>query len=697
MAGNPILLFLILWPMAGGVLAFIAGRHSKRLRDVAAGVVTLAELAVAVCCCGLLGTSLSLNGVCGLGLNLTLDGFRLVYAVIIAFMWAATTLFSPEYLEHHHNRNRYYLFVLMTEGAIMGVFLSADLYTTFVFFEMMSLFSYIMVVQDETPAAIRAAQTYLAIAIIGGLATLAGLLLLNHQLGTLVIAELPATAAAVKDRSVLYLPGLLVFSGFAAKAAIFPAHIWLPTAHTVAPAPSSALLSGLLTKSGLFGILALSAGPFLHDARWGLMLLVLALITMALGAVLAVFSVNIKRTLACSSMSQLGFILTGVAMQCFLGMENDLAVRGTILYMVGHSLIKLVLFLSAGVVHMNTHKLDLNDIRGFGRGKPLFLFAFLMGGLGLMGMPLWNGYLGKTLIHEAIVEHIHHIGHVGAGALGFLMEPATERLFFQFAEWTFLLSGALTTAYVIKLFVVLFVEQPAPGIQVKDRYISPLNAVVLAGSAAMLPLLGGLPYLLADPIAFLGTGFMRGPDAHHAVSYFSLESLEGAAISIGVGLTVYFLLVRKRLMFTNRWPEWLNIEERFFRPLIAGVLPAAGAAFAKGVDRAANTVMHVLPILGARVAQNIDRVANAVIHALPFFGALVARVIDLVCSGPMTLMLSRAVRARFIHPSEDHEFGIYQEVDLEPPLRVLLPSTLAYSLAAFALGLIFIFAWLVHF
>ncbi|MBQ9527759.1 MAG: hypothetical protein IJR68_09120 [Fretibacterium sp.] len=95
MTGNPILLFLILWPMAGGVLSFIAGRHNKRLRDIFAGVVTLAELALAVCCYGLLGASLSLDGACGLGLNLTLDGFRLVYAVIIAFMWAATTLFSP--------------------------------------------------------------------------------------------------------------------------------------------------------------------------------------------------------------------------------------------------------------------------------------------------------------------------------------------------------------------------------------------------------------------------------------------------------------------------------------------------------------------------------------------------------------------------------------------------------------------------
>ncbi|MCR5346258.1 MAG: complex I subunit 5 family protein [Fretibacterium sp.] len=689
MKGNPLLLFLVLWPMAGGVLSFMAGRHHKRIRDIIAGAAALAELAAAVWCRGLLGASLALEGVCGLGLNLTLDGFRLIYAVIIAFMWTATTLFSPEYLEHHHNRTRYYLFVLMTEGAIMGVFLSADLYTTFVFFEMMSLFSYIMVVQDETPAARRAAQTYLAIAIIGGLVTLAGLLVLVRQTGTLVIADLAGAVEAMKDRSALYIPGFLVFVGFAAKAAIFPAHIWLPTAHTAAPAPASALLSGLLTKSGLFGILALSAGPFLHDARWGLMLLVLALITMALGAVLAVFSVNIKRTLACSSMSQLGFILTGVAMQCFLGKDNELAVRGTILYMVGHSLIKLVLFLSAGVVHMNTHKLELQDIRGFGRGRPLFLFAFLMGGLGLMGMPLWNGYLGKTLIHEAIVEHIHHIGHAGTGTLGFIMTASAEASLFRAAEWTFLLSGALTTAYVVKLFVVLFVEQPAPGLHEKKCYISPLNAAVLAVSAAVLPLLGCLPYHLADPIAFLGAPFMSGtagiPQSgpagssvseaavHHAVSYFSPEALEGAAISIGIGLAVFFLLVRGFLMFTRRWPEWLNLEDRFFRPLIAGALPATGAFFAKRVDRA----------------------ADAVIRALPFLGALMARVTDLICAGPMDLVLSRAARARFIRPPEDHEFGVYQEEDPEPPLRILLPSTLAYGLAAFALGLLFILAYLI--
>ena len=644
MKGNYTLLFLVLWPMLGGLLSYLAGRFNRRTRDYVADAVCLVELAVTLTSRELLGSGLVIPGVCGLGLKFTLDGFRFIYANIIAFMWAATTLFSREYLTHHRNRNRYYLYVLMTLGSIMGVFLSADLYTTFIFFEMMSLFSYVMVVQDETPEALRAAQTYLAIAIIGGLATLTGLIMMYAKLGTLDIAGL--SRLKPDDKSGLYLPGVLVFTGFAAKAAIFPSHIWLPTAHTAAPAPSSALLSGLLTKSGLFGIIVLTAGPFIHDSRWGLMLLVLAMITMVLGAVLAVFSVNIKRTLACSSMSQLGFILTGISMQCFLGVNNDLAVRGTVLYMVSHSLVKLVLFLCAGVVHMNTHKLNLNDIKGFGRGKKCLMFAFTMGALGLMGAPFWSGYLGKTLIHEAIVEHMHELG-TGAGAS-----------LFSVCEWLFLISGGLTTAYMIKLFVALFVAEPSPDMHQKERYINKSNAFILTLSALLLPLTGMMPRSIGDELSILGASIMNGPEHHHLVSWFSSECLEGAIISIGIGITVYFLLIQpfmmnregSRIEYFDLWPQSLNIENVLFRPVI-GVI-------------------------------------------LPFVGALFARVLDLLTAGPVVLLLSNMSRIKFIRPPEDTDFGYYHDEAGQETAGMLLPSSLAYGLMMFALGLMFVIAYM---
>lgn len=655
MNGNFILLFLTLLPMAGGVISFIVGKYNKDFRDYIADLFCIIELVSVIFSYKYIGTSFHVDNVCGFGLNFTLDGFRYIYALIIAFMWTATTIFSREYLNHHHNRNRYYLYVLMTFGSIMGVFLSADLYTTFIFFEMMSLFSYVMVAQDETPEASRATQTYLAIAIIGGLVTLTGLIFMYAKTGTFEISKLVNLNIPKKD---LYIPGILIFVGFAAKAAIFPAHIWLPTAHTAAPAPSSALLSGLLTKSGLFGILVLSSGMFLHDSFWGLILLILALITMFLGAVLAVFSVNIKRTLACSSMSQLGFILTGIAMQCFLGAENDLAVRGTILYMIGHSLIKLVLFLCAGVVHMNTHKLNLNDIKGFGKGKLIFLFAFLMGGLGLMGAPLLNGYLGKTLVHEAIVEQIHLISKSNIGTLAFI-SVINEKFLFEITEWLFLISGGLTTAYVIKLFYVLFIAKPSANLHQKEKYITPVNAFVLSLSAIALPIFGFMPYAVADRISVLGSEFMNAPEHHHFINYFSYESLEGAVISITIGIAVYFLFVQKFLIakksdgnveFLNLWCEKLNIENLIFRPLL-GII-------------------------------------------LPFLGSLFAKLTDLITAGPVSYVLENAAKIKFIRPPEDTDFGFYSNESKSETLSSLIPSSLAYGLLTFAFGFLIVLAFL---
>ena len=295
-----------------------------------------------------------------------------MYGMIAAFMWFMSTLFSREYLSHYRNRNRYYLFLLVTLGATEGVFLSADFYTTFIFFEIMSLTSYVWVAHDEKREALRAAGTYLAVAVIGGLVMLMGIFLLYDVTGTLFFDELTGlynvygaaandlqtaavtqkwgagTVSASSAMTQLWIAGFCLLFGFGAKAGAFPLHIWLPKAHPVAPAPASALLSGILTKAGMYGILILTAYLFLGNTAWSSMILLLGVCTMVVGAVLALFSVDLKRTLACSSVSQIGFILVGVGMSGLMGAENLIAVRGSLLHMVNHSLIKLTLFMAAG-------------------------------------------------------------------------------------------------------------------------------------------------------------------------------------------------------------------------------------------------------------------------------------------------------------------------------------------------------------
>ena len=581
---------LVFLPMAAAIVSYLIGRKSKIGRDCFVRLVLLAEFALSL---ALLtgsgeGALVSLGGVCGMGLHFTVDGFRRIYVAIAALMWLVSGQFSPEYLAHYRNRNRYYLFVLVTLGATVAIFLSADLYTTFVFFELMSLCSYVWVAQDEKPDSLRAGGTYLAVAVLGGMVLLMGLFLLYHQAGTLMIDQLAEACAGKKP----YAAAICMLVGFGAKAGAYPLHIWLPKAHPVAPAPASSLLSGILTKTGIFGILIISVRILAHDELWGTVILLVGVVTMFLGALLALFSVNFKRTLACSSVSQIGFILVGVGMLGLLGEENALAARGAFLHMVNHSVFKLVLFLVAAVIFQNTHRLELNEIRGFGRKKPLLMACYLLGALGIGGIPGWSGYVSKTLLHESIVEYTHGLAH-GEFASRFFTESGMTGI-----EWIFLISGGLTVAYMCKLFVAVFVEENADAsvqkmFEEKKRYLSPVSAALLLAVACLIPVMGLLPHRTMDVLADMAQSFLGVHHAPHAVQYFAWVNLKGSVISLAVGAVLYFAVVRGWMMkkqadgtkaYVNRWPAWLDLEELLYRPLLLTVLPAVCGFVCRGLD-----------------------------------------------------------------------------------------------------------------
>ena len=333
--GNILLLFLVLFPMLLSAWVFPLRRRDRRYRNWLIQIIPAVELAAALLLLLWPGAALELPGVFGFGLRLQAGSLGSLLALVSAFLWAATGLNCPSYFAAAEGCNRFYFFWLLTLGALMGVFLAADLFTLFVFFEMMSFTSYVWVVQNETEEARQAGQTYLAVAVIGGMALLAGLLLLQQLLGTLEFSAMAEAVSALpaEKRGSLYVAGGCALVGFGAKAGMFPLHIWLPKAHPVAPAPASALLSGILTKSGVFGVLILCRYLFWTELPWNTVVLALGVVTMVLGAVLALFSVDLKRTLACSSMSQIGFILVGTAMQGFLNGENALAAWGTVLHL----------------------------------------------------------------------------------------------------------------------------------------------------------------------------------------------------------------------------------------------------------------------------------------------------------------------------------------------------------------------------
>jgi len=639
------LAFLVFFPMVAAVISYLIGRSNKAMRDNFVILSCLVVLGVAVS--AVLGVikgtvyTLSIPGFCNFGLNFELDGFRVLYATIGGVMWLCTSMLGKQYFAHHyHNRNRYNFFFLMTLGATLGVFLSSDLYTTFIFFEIMSFTSYTWVVHDENAGAMRAGETYLAVAIIGGMVMLVGLFILYLTLGTLKISELHHAAEHCTQTAKLWTASICILVGFGAKAGMFPMHIWLPKAHPVAPAPASALLSGILTKTGIFGIIVVSANIFRESKAWGNMLLVLALITMLGGAVLAVFSVNLKRTLACSSMSQIGFILTGISMSCLLGHHNALAARGALLYMLNHSLFKLILFMAAGVVYMHLHKLNLNDVRGFGRRKPILHFAFLMGAFGLMGVPGFSGYVSKTLIHESIVEYVHLLSHDGLTGLATL---------YTLAEWVYLFSGGLTGAYMIKLYICLF-WQKHPDNQLfydaKKPYMTWLTRIALFGSAILVPLLGAQPNATMDVIADFAGGFLHAGTPEHAVHYFSWVNLKGACISLGIGLIVYLFFIRVKLMpkidgvrtYVDLWPEKIDMEDRIYRPFIYSLLSFGGMLAQIGNEQKLEEKVYWPAVRGAvRVGHGAAKLCSEdtlenklywpALRALSLAGAVVSKLL----------------------------------------------------------------------
>ena len=599
-------IFAVIFPLLAAFAVWLIFRNKRLDRDrsvlaIVMLVISAVELAVVLCylLCdwGFFGSGFFAAeiyvGVSGLGLHFIYTGFRGVFAVITAFAWFVTFLYAKEFMKNDTRVIRYDFFNLLTLGATMGIFYAADFFTLFFFFEMMSFTSFMWVAHRQTYASQYASGTYLGIAVAGGMAILMGIFIVYANFGTLEFEKLGTIS--VENTVPVLAAAVCMFLGFGAKAGAFPVHVWLPASYTEAPAPATTLLSAVLSKTGIFGLILITCElmPPLLWGSWGRLILIAGVITMVLGGIRAVMSGNLKTTIAYSSMSQIGFILVGIGMLAlhgefveFLGQgrmfvtDEELASfymtrNGVFLHMVNHSIVKLVLFLIAGVVFMNAGSYELNRVRGFGHGKPFLLVNFLLAACGVGGIPLFNGYVSKTLLHESIAEYAKLLGSV-QGTMGVQgLSPA----FVKAVEYLFLFSGGLTLAYMAKLFVVLFVERNEDTLlqdeyEGKKKYASVLSKAAIALCAVPIPLIGVLPNLVADSLATYGAEVSGGLSPFiEQVYYFSLNNLSGAVISVAVAVVVYLLVVRFLMLrrknegYHEIFPAWLDLEKYVYRDI----------------------------------------------------------------------------------------------------------------------------------
>ena len=390
------LILAIFWPALAGVLIFLlpAARSSRSLRaKLCCGALAL-EFVPVLALCGARGLEVTLLQMTPtLSIFLKVDTVGCVFAVLMCAMWLLAAVFALEYLEHDAHEASFQAFYMTVLSALVGQCYAGSMVTLYVFYELMTLLSVPLVVHERTPQAVAAGVKYLVYSIFGAMLGLMGIFFFNHYLGTVTFAP-----GGVAPLSGVVTPGLLVVTflvilGFGTKAGMFPMHGWLPTAHPVAPAPASAVLSGVITKAGVLAIVRVVyflvgakalAGTWVQTA-----FMILALITVFMGSMLAYREPLLKKRLAYSTVSQVSYVLFGLS--CMV----PEAFEGALLHVLAHSTIKDALFLCAGAIIHQTGKTMVSDLRGIGKQMPVTIWCWTIASLGLIGIPPTGGFVSK--------------------------------------------------------------------------------------------------------------------------------------------------------------------------------------------------------------------------------------------------------------------------------------------------------------
>ncbi len=406
--------------LAGFVLAIIAPWLHRLARGATGWLLALLPAGLAVYFASLLGSvahgeaiMVSRPWATGLGINLSfyIDGLSLLFAFMITGIGALVIIYAGSYLAGKPQLTRFYTLVLMFMASMLGVVLAGNLITIFVFWELTSLTSFLLIGLDhDRPGARAAALQALLVTGGGGLALMAGLLLLGQIGGSLELAALLSNGGAVREHA-LYLPALLlILLGAFTKSAQAPFHFWLPNAME-APTPVSAYLhSATMVKAGVYLLARLS--PLLGGTdEWHYLVTGAGILTMLLGALLALVQTDLKRILAYSTVSTLG------ALVLLLGLDTTLSVKAAMLFLLVHALYKGALFLVAGILDHETGTRDIRRLGGLARAMPITAAAAVLAALSMAGLPPMLGFINKELLYEAKLQAPRAAGLVTAAGV----------------------------------------------------------------------------------------------------------------------------------------------------------------------------------------------------------------------------------------------------------------------------------------
>ena len=428
-----------------GIAGIVLSRRYQNIREGAtiitavSTVAIIASLLPAVLAGDVYITNLG-SFVPGVAFTLRADALGTLFALLASFLWVITSFYSIGYMRGlgEHAQTRYFASFAGSVSAAIGVAFASNLIILYIFYELLTVATYPLVTHDESDAARAAGRKYLAYTFGGGVAVLAGIVLVFWSTGTVAFTSGGIASLASIDPLIARGAFALLAGGFGVKAALIPVHSWLPDA-MVAPTPVSGLLHAVaVVKSGVFGISRLVLDVYgpetVAQLGVGVPLAVVAAITIVIASVIALRQDNLKRRLAYSTISQLSYIVLG------LGLFSPEALIGGLLHIPAHAFMKLTLFFCAGAIHVETHTDNISKMAGIGRRMPLTMSAFAIASVGMAGLPLVAGFVSKWYLLIGSVDAgypIFAIVLLGSGILNIAyFWPIVYQAFFQTAAET---------------------------------------------------------------------------------------------------------------------------------------------------------------------------------------------------------------------------------------------------------------------
>ena len=478
----PFFVWLVGFPLMFSPLIYLSGRLWNAARGTALIVLVAAWVPFVLAAREFASqgtTSFALGAIA-----LRLDGLSLLLAALVLALTSLVVLFSGPYLSGQVGEDKYYALLVAAAGVMIGLGCAADLFNLWVWFESMAVSSYLLVAfHREQPSSLEAGVKYLVQNAAGSILALLGIALVFAQTGTL---DLDRIRSAAQPSPMLLAAGALFIIGFGVKIALVPMHTWLPDAHAQAPSGISAMLSGVVIETGLIALIRAFGALAGVTVSWGALLMGLGALNMLVGNLMALKQVQVKRLLAFSSLSHVGYMLAGLGIGIYAG--DAAGAQGGFFHLFNHGLMKGLAFLAAGALlyvlrlAAGDHApLTISDLGGAARRYPLAALALSLSVLGLAGLPPLAGFMSKWQIFVA----------------GFETHNLLINALIVFAA----LNSVLSLAYYAPLVNAVYRQHPSDAVQ-RGQPLPVLMQVPLAVLAVAIIAIGlwpGLVQWLTEP------------------------------------------------------------------------------------------------------------------------------------------------------------------------------------------------------